>query len=1267
MSALGQLQDVPIVTAIVAYNCPLTGKSVLLQFNQVLYIPDMKRMLMCPMQSRMSGIIIKDCPSFLAPEENHENHSIYLPDINMRVPLEIHGVCSYFSVRKPSEQELAKLPIQQMTAPFPLWDPHSGYFKQREEKYISSIKSQPSTYHINPIFISKLDTISTIKEPITTITGITSRRKLEIQASLLATRWNIDVKVAMATLKCTTQKGTNIPQNSDFISRRFDINDRYIRYKRLSSEMFTDTYFAQTPSRDGNKVVQLYCTDFNWVRVYNFQHESEIHFSLDFLFKKVGVPSLLISDNSKAQTLGSFKKKCLEARCDRKLINTYTPNQNRAEMEIKENKKSTRRTHDKHNIPNVLWDYTNAYHALLRSHTASNHPQLMNKVPETILTGETADISPLIGFRYWQIIKFLDRTKFPNSTETMGRWMGPAPYIGSHTTYNVIKENGEIIQTPFVRKLTDKEASNTEFLEQFASKLLENIKNSKVKHDGIFKDSETESYVPYFDDDMKEVEIPEADDYSTGDIDKYIGAKLHLPYGEIIQEAQIKCRKVNNQGKPVGKSNPNPFLDTRRYIVEFTDGGLQEYDVNSIAESIYAQINDDGHYVTLLDSIIDHRKLETAIEHKNAFYQTHTGQRRRKYTTIGWDLCCKWKDGSTSWVTLKEMKNSNPLETAEYAVSRRIETEPAFMWWVPRTLKKRNSIIGKVKSLHIKKTHKFGIEIPRSVEHALQLDAQNGNIFWRTAIDNEMGAVDPAFKDLENDEKLPHNYKYVHCHTVFDIKFDLTRKARFVANGKSTNPPVSSTYASVVARDTIRILFTIAALNDFDIMSADIKNAFVQAPVAEKVYTILGPEFGKERKGKVSIIIRALYGLKSAGASFQKHLADCMRKLHYFPCLADPNTWMKRVGDSHYEYVMIYVDDIISIACRPGDVLKRIGNFFHFKKPPEIPKEYLGAHISKIQLPSGGFAWTWSMSKYLQETLSNLNQWLLRYDMKVPQKCTSPFPHKYKPELDVSEELDDEGAKFYQSMIGSLIWLVEMGRLDINCEVSELSSFNANPRYGHFLALLHVFGYLNLTHPARLVLDPTWSEFEGDTVSNATWEEFYPNLKEAFPHNMPEPLGKPVKTKSYCDASWKGDKVSLRSRSGFILCINWSPIRWFSKKQSLVEASAFGAEFVAAKLCVEALRGLRYKIRMLGIPIHGPTSFYIDNQSVLKNISIPQSAMKRESNLIAYHYVREATAGAEILPGYINTDKNLADGQTKSIPSGQKRKYIHGRFLLNLY
>ena len=76
---------------------------------------------------------------------------------------------------------------------------------------------------------------------------------------------------------------------------------------------------------------------------------------------------------------------------------------------------------------------------------------------------------------------------------------------------------------------------------------------------------------------------------------------------------------------------------------------------------------------------------------------------------------------------------------------------------------------------------------------------------------------------------------------IFDVKVDFTRKARFVAGGHMTNPPTSLTYSSVVSRDSVRIAFLLAALNDIDILAADVGNAYLNAPTKEKVYTTAGP------------------------------------------------------------------------------------------------------------------------------------------------------------------------------------------------------------------------------------------------------------------------------------------------------------------------------------------------------------------------------------------------------------------------------------------
>jgi hypothetical protein len=128
---------------------------------------------------------------------------------------------------------------------------------------------------------------------------------------------------------------------------------------------------------------------------------------------------------------------------------------------------------------------------------------------------------------------------------------------------------------------------------------------------------------------------------------------------------------------------------------------------------------------------------------------------------------------------------------------------------------------------------------------------------------------------------------------IFDVKMeDFRRKARFVAGGHKTDAPQVMNYASVVSRESVRIVLTLAALNDVDVMMGDIENAYLTAPITEKVWSVLGPEFG-EYAGKRALIVRALYGLNSAGAVFRNNLASCMDHLKWKPCLADRDLWMK--------------------------------------------------------------------------------------------------------------------------------------------------------------------------------------------------------------------------------------------------------------------------------------------------------------------------------------------------------------------------------------
>ena len=184
----------------------------------------------------------------------------------------------------------------------------------------------------------------------------------------------------------------------------------------------------------------------------------------------------------------------------------------------------------------------------------------------------------------------------------------------------------------------------------------------------------------------------------------------------------------------------------------------------------------------------------------------------------GWELLIKWKDKSKVWIKLVDMKEVHPVEMAEYARARGISNEPAFAWWVPYTLRKREVILDAVKNQIRRTMHKYGVEIPRDVEHAYEIDARNRNTLWRDALKKEMYNVRVAFEILDEGVHAPHRWKQVTGHIVWDVKMDFTRKARWVLDGHKTPDPIGSTYAGVVSRESVQIALTYAALNDLDVL-----------------------------------------------------------------------------------------------------------------------------------------------------------------------------------------------------------------------------------------------------------------------------------------------------------------------------------------------------------------------------------------------------------------------------------------------------------------
>ena len=186
--------------------------------------------------------------------------------------------------------------------------------------------------------------------------------------------------------------------------------------------------------------------------------------------------------------------------------------------------------------------------------------------------------------------------------------------------------------------------------------------------------------------------------------------------------AKVKRSSVDLDGKVGGSYNDIPILNTVLYDVQFSDGAIKPYLANLIAENIIMQVNADGYHCKLLGGIQDHSKDKRAVEKKDRRILSKLGRRSMQQTTIVWKFRVKWKNVIVTWKSLRDFKESNPIEVDEYVTADGIQDKPVFAWWVPFILHKRDRIIAAVNSHVRKSSHKYSIEIPTSVQQADRID-----------------------------------------------------------------------------------------------------------------------------------------------------------------------------------------------------------------------------------------------------------------------------------------------------------------------------------------------------------------------------------------------------------------------------------------------------------------------------------------------------------------------------------------------------------------
>lgn len=173
----------------------------------------------------------------------------------------------------------------------------------------------------------------------------------------------------------------------------------------------------------------------------------------------------------------------------------------------------------------------------------------------------------------------------------------------------------------------------------------------------------------------------------------------------------------------------NPPLNTSECEAQFDFEEVEACTANMIAELICAEVDDDGHTKFMLLELVDHKKDGTAVSESKA-HVFKNGVQRRQQTTQGWKLSAEWKDNTTTWQTLEDLKELHPVLVAECAVANGIDHEPAFTWWVHETLKKRDRTTSAVKRRHFHRHQKCGTELPKTAKRALKIDNETNTTFW---------------------------------------------------------------------------------------------------------------------------------------------------------------------------------------------------------------------------------------------------------------------------------------------------------------------------------------------------------------------------------------------------------------------------------------------------------------------------------------------------------------------------------------------------------
>lgn len=496
--------------------------------------------------------------------------------------------------------------------------------------------------------------------------------------------------------------------------------------------------------------------------------------------------------------------------------------------------------------------------------------------------------------------------------------------------------------------------------------------------------------------------------------------------------------------------------------------------------------------------------------------------------------------------------------------------------------------------------------MPRNIQEALN------DPDWRLAVMEEMNALRKS-RTWEIVDP-PKDHKIVGCKWVFTVKCKADGsveryKARLVAKGFTQTYGVDyqETFAPVAKINSIRILLSLAAKYNWPLHQLDVKNAFLNGDLEEKVFMRLPPGFEQVfGRDKVLRLLKSLYGLKQSPRAWFKRFTKVIKGYGYIQSQADHTLFYKRSRDGKISILIVYVDDIILT----GDDLegirglkKQLSQDFEIKDLGEL-KYFLGMEFARSR--EGIFV---NQRKYILDLLKETG-------LLGCKAAETPVEANIK--LKPAEPEDVINKEQYQRLVGRLIYLSHT-RPDIAFSVSMVSQFMHSPGQEHFNAAYRILRYLKGT-PGKGLMFKRCDNLQIEV---------------------------------YTDADWAGSITDARSTSGYCTFIGGNLVTWRSKKQSVVARSSAEAELrsLANGIC-EAI-WIKRLLEELKIPISNPIKIYCDNKAAISIAHNPVLHDRTKHIEVDKHFIKEKIESGLICISYVPTTQQTADVLTKGLVKRQ--------------